>query len=345
MHDGNKTDDPSLTSEILDGHFRKAAISVLPFALTISNPRIDDNPLVYVSPAFCRITGYAKESCVGRNCRFLQGANTHPDAVAAIREGIEKEREVNVDLLNYRADGTEFWNRLLLAPLFDDDGELAYFMGIQHELRDAPKQQNANGDETVLEELQHRVKNHLAMVVSMIRMQSRSEQAGSDYKTLARRVETLQLLYQELSDAGVARHNSDMVPLGAYISRVASAVSHLDGRESIRVNIDADEIDVESQRAGQFGLIVSELLTNALQHAFEDQRNGLVTVQLKQLTNGVVRLRVSDDGAGIPQDVEWPRDGNLGGRIVQGLVNDLGALLSVDRGGIGTSVTLDLPAR
>ena len=233
MHDRNESDSPELTSEILSGHFHKAAISVLPFALTISNPRIDDNPLVYVSPAFCRITGYAKESCVGRNCRFLQGADTDPDAVAAIREGIENEREVNVDLLNYRADGTEFWNRLLLAPLFDDDGELAYFMGIQHELRDAPKQQNAKHQETVLEELQHRVKNHLAMVVSMIRMQARSEQAGSDYKTLARRVETLQLLYQELSDAGVARHNSDTVPLGAYISRVASAVSHLDGARRI----------------------------------------------------------------------------------------------------------------
>ena len=338
----SKVIEEPVSSDILEGDFEGAAISVLPFALAITNPRLDDNPLVYVSPAFCRITGYAKEACVGRNCRFLQGEDTDPETVKRIGKAIAKREEINEDIYNYRASGEGFWNRLLITPLFDKHGELAYFIGIQHQLPGPPHEYSKDESGRTLEELQHRVKNHLSMIVGMIRMQARADEAGSDYKTLARRVETLQLLYQELSDAGVARHNSDVVPLGAYVSRVASAVSHLDGRESIRVNIDADEITVSAQQAGQFGLIASELLTNSLQHAFRDQRNGLVTMELKQLSNGVVRMRVSDDGSGLPEGMNWPDDSGLGGRIVKGLVGEMNGKLSVDRGITGTTITLDL---
>ena len=80
-----------------------------------------------------------------------------------------------------------------------------------------------------LAEVQHRVKNHLAMIVSMIRLQARSSEAAEDFTVLARRIEALQLLYQELSETGVASTGRDEVPLGAYVSRIAAAVGHLDG--------------------------------------------------------------------------------------------------------------------
>ena len=97
-----------------------------------------------------------------------------------------------------------------------------------------------------LAEVQHRVKNHLAMIVSMIRLQARSADAGDDYVVLARRVEALQLLYQELSETGVSSTFRDEVPLGAYVSRIAAAVGHLDGGQGIRVNVIAEEVMVDA---------------------------------------------------------------------------------------------------
>ena len=137
-----------------------------------------------------------------------------------------------------------------------------------------------------LAEVQHRVKNHLAMIVSMIRMQARSSSAGDDYIVLARRVEALQLLYQELSETGVSSSFRDEVPLGAYVSRIAAAVGHLDGGQGIRVNVIAEEVMVDATTAGRVGLLVSEILTNAFRHAFVGRDTGLVETRVQRLSGG-----------------------------------------------------------
>lgn len=321
--------------------FEASGFSTLPFAMSISDPSQEDDPLIYVSPAFERLTGYKWNAAVGRNCRFLQGPDTDERTVATIREKIARNEEVSVDIYNYRADGQGFWNRLLIGSIAQE-GRTLYRVAIAHEVSE--REHLREESDKILGEIQHRVKNHLAMVVSMIRLQAR-EGVGreADFTTLARRVEALQLLYQELSDAGIARHNDDIVPLGAYISRVAAAVTYASGREAIRLNLDTEQIDSTSQVAGQVGLISSEIITNSLQHAFGAQERGVVEVSLRALANGIVRLRISDDGSGIPDDVDWPNGGGLGSRIVRGLSRDLNAKLSVDRGATGTTVTLDIP--
>lgn len=320
--------------------FAGADYSKFPFALCISDPHLEDNPLVYVSPRFEDLTGYKSSASLGRNCRFLQGEDTNPETVKKIRRGLDEGREVSVDLYNYRANGEGFWNRLVITPIHQD-GKIRYFAAIANEVSEG--EHNREEPDALLAELQHRVKNHLSMVVSMIRLQAREVGSPKDqFSTLARRVEALQLLYQELSDAGIARHNDDVVPLGAYISRVAAAVSYASGREAIRLNIDTEQINASTQVSGQIGLILSELMTNSLQHAFQDQTYGVIEVSLRELANGVVRLRVSDDGAGISDGVDWPNEGGLGAKIVTGLVKDVGGKLSVDRGATGTTVTLDV---
>ena len=163
---------------------------------------------------------------------------------------------------------------------------------------------------------------------------------------LARRVETLQLLYEELSGQEDPQDDDEeeTVALGAYLSRVANAVAHLDGRSGVRVNIDAEKLRVPFQTATQLGLILSELMTNSLQHAFDGREEGLLEIEAKTLSNGVFRLLVSDDGIGIPDDIVWPSEGNLGGRIIERLVAGLDGNLDVAAGDVqGTTVTLDVP--
>jgi PAS domain S-box-containing protein len=105
-----------------------------PIATVLSNPRLPDNPLVVANEAFCALTGYPENEIVGRNCRFLSGEGTEPWLTERIREGVRTRRSVLVDILNYRRDGTPFRNGVLVTPLFDDNGELSWFLGSQIEL-------------------------------------------------------------------------------------------------------------------------------------------------------------------------------------------------------------------
>lgn len=101
-------------------------------SVVISDPFRSDTPIIYVSDEFETQTGYPPEEVLGRNCRFLQGPGTDPRAVQAIRDALDGETEITIDILNYRKDGTEFWNRLRIRPLFDEKGNLQYFAGAQN---------------------------------------------------------------------------------------------------------------------------------------------------------------------------------------------------------------------
>jgi PAS domain S-box-containing protein len=110
---------------------RERAVIATDITFTITDPREPDNPLVWVNPSFTRITGYEAEEVVGRNCRFLQGPATDQDALADIRTALAEQRTVTTTLLNYRKDGSAFWNQLSISPVFDGDGTLVSFVGVQ----------------------------------------------------------------------------------------------------------------------------------------------------------------------------------------------------------------------
>lgn len=321
-----------------------AAMTRAPFALVLTNPQLPDNPIVYVNRAFEEMTGYTSEIAIGQNCRFLQGDDTDQDAVEKLRAAIKERSEVTVILRNYRADGKKFMNRLMVAPLATDEDDVPYFMGVQS-LYDETDPGNKTAQEA-MSEVQHRVKNHLSMIIGMIRLQARDAEStvGQEFDTLARRVETLQLLYEEMSAAEDRKNRGeDAVNLGAYLTRVANAIAYIDGRSGVRVNIDADEFSVPVNTATQLGLVMSEIMTNSMQHAFEDRETGLVEVRVKALSDGALRIQVSDDGTGIPEGTEWPKSGSLGGRIVTQLVRGLDAKINVIREMSGTMVVIDVP--
>lgn len=115
------------------------SVGLSPIATVISNPRRPDNPLEVANAAFCTLTGYAERDIIGRNCRFLAGELTEPWVTRRIRDAIETRRPVLVDILNYRQDGSQFRNAVLVSPLFDEEGDLSWFLGSQVELGpDAP---------------------------------------------------------------------------------------------------------------------------------------------------------------------------------------------------------------
>lgn len=103
-------------------------------AAVVSNPRLPDNPIVGCNQAFKDLTGYNQDEIIGRNCRFLHGEGTEPELTAQLRAGIAARVPVMVEILNYKKDGTAFRNAVMIAPIFDAEGELEYFLGSQVEI-------------------------------------------------------------------------------------------------------------------------------------------------------------------------------------------------------------------
>ncbi len=108
-----------------------AAVRATRMPMIITNPRVHDNPVVFANNAFCRLSGYTREEILGRNCRFLQGPETDPATVVKIREAVRRVESIEIDIRNRRKDGELFWNRLLMAPVYDTEGVLAYFFASQ----------------------------------------------------------------------------------------------------------------------------------------------------------------------------------------------------------------------
>ncbi len=102
--------------------------------IVISDARLPQNPIIYCNPAFEKITGYAQDEVVGRNCRFLQGDKTDPQAIEKIRQSLKNQQGCEVVLQNYRKDGTLFWNDLTISPVRDADGCLTHFIGVQTDI-------------------------------------------------------------------------------------------------------------------------------------------------------------------------------------------------------------------
>ncbi|MBO1078123.1 histidine kinase famiy protein [Roseomonas haemaphysalidis] len=127
---------PVLTGEAFHPDDRKseiffAAVETTRMPMIVTDPNRDDNPIIFVNKAFLAMTGYAADELLGTNCRFLQGPETDKATVAQVRDAVHHQREIAVEILNYRKNGSSFWNALFISPVRDKDGKLLYFFGSQ----------------------------------------------------------------------------------------------------------------------------------------------------------------------------------------------------------------------
>jgi PAS domain S-box-containing protein len=113
------------------GELFVAAVRATHMPMVITNPRLADNPIVFANEAFYRLSGYGRDEVLGRNCRFLQGEQTDPATIQRIRDALARVETLEIDILNHRKGGQTFWNRLLIAPVFDAEGQLTYFFASQ----------------------------------------------------------------------------------------------------------------------------------------------------------------------------------------------------------------------
>jgi two-component sensor histidine kinase len=201
-----------------------------------------------------------------------------------------------------------------------------------------------SGKDLVLREASHRFMNELTMLTAMLRLQERAvrdDTARAALATTADRVSVLARLHERLQRSS----DSAIIDMRVFFSDLCQDLeTALIGARPIRLEVAAESHFLEQERAVPLGLIVNELLTNALKYAFPDEREGLVTVSFVA-DSGAFRLVVTDDGVGMAPD-RAPRGSGLGQRLVRSMVLQLQGELAIgpDSGSPGTVATITFPA-
>ncbi|MBW6425220.1 ATP-binding protein [Rhizobium sp. XQZ8] len=193
--------------------------------------------------------------------------------------------------------------------------------------------------DVLLKELQHRVKNNLQMITALIRMEARNAQHPDEsarFNRLAGRVDALTILYRSLSDINA----DETVDLGTYLSQIASAVMAAHAVQGIRLDMKVDTWPVSVNIAMPVGLVVNELMTNALKHAFKDRKGGEIVLRCV-VDDAGCRISVADNGIGLTNPSDWPRRGKLSAMIVQSIKQNARADVQVESTpGTGMKVTI-----
>ncbi|KAB0677815.1 PAS domain-containing protein [Aureimonas leprariae] len=280
-----------------------SAVRTTRMPMVITDPKRDDNPIVFCNDAFTHLTGYARDEILGRNCRFLQGPATRDEDVARVRHAIGRRESVQVDLLNHRKDGSTFWNALLISPVFDGD-ELTYFFASQLDVSDRKRAEEHRF--LLNRELDHRVKNTLATVQTVVLQTLRD---ASVPRTVADAVS---------GRIRALARSHDLLTVEAWASAdladvVEGALEPLRPRVGARIGVEGPRLRIKPRIATMLSLAVHELGSNAERYGSLSNPTGTVRVGW---AIGEGRLRFEWRESGGPRVAE-PAKRGYGTRIVE----------------------------
>ena len=305
-------------------------------AIAISDPHQPDNPLIYVNRAFVELTGYERDEVVGRNCRFLQGPGTDPEHISALLEALEAQEVRVVELLNYRKDGSTFWNSLHVGPVYNDTGELTHFYGSQWDVTDLVRDRERIAmQDDVAEELRHRTRNLFGVMGSIARLSGRGEtDVGVVIGKIEARIRALGHAHEASIDAAGRSGTADLHDLVSTILR-----PYRTDRKR-RVVISGEMVEVPRESVTPLGLMLHELATNALKHGAFSAAEGTVTIEWRH-EDDALRLTWMEEGG--PSVGEPSASTGTGSRIMDGVLRTIGAELSYEWPPGGLSATLRMP--
>ncbi|MEO7223931.1 MAG: histidine kinase dimerization/phosphoacceptor domain -containing protein [Devosia sp.] len=328
-------------ADALESERFKQFLDHVPFAVAVSELHPSER-LTYANLEFERLTGTSAALVEGRPWNALPiklvstsdgsdlstGLLSAEDYLGTFAVG--EAAEIVVDAWSATIEdekGVALFRLVALAQISTREGR-------QEELSRLVQEKDGQ-----LRELQHRVKNNLQMITALIRLEAKNQPGdgtAARFSKLAGRVESLALLYRSLS----ADDQPDSVDLGVYVSQIASAVMAAQAVEGIHLNLQVDTWPVSLDVAMPTGLVINELLTNSLKHAFVGREQGNITLKCLVDDKGC-SITVSDDGIGMDPSSSWPRPGKLSALIVQSLRQNAGATVAMQSSpGAGTRVEI-----
>ncbi len=304
FRDGHASEQFSGSSGVLF----EQAMAQTRMAICLCDPNHEDLPIVFANRAFRALTGYSEEEIIGNNCRFLQGPDTDPEPIARIRDAIVNEQVVVVELLNYRKNGTSFWNALHLGPIYNDQGELIYFFGSQWDVSGvrAARAEERHARE-MARELSHRMKNMFAVISSIVNVTGRMRGIRSEADEINARIQALGRAYETtLDEASVGS-----IDAGQAISAVLGPYS----ADTSRLVMHGDNPRVPFGIVSIIGLVLHELAANAAKYGAWAGETGKVEVDWSIDTPSETLLITWQESGGAPVDAPAITDG-VGSAIV-----------------------------
>jgi PAS domain S-box-containing protein len=331
---------PDLAGALESEQFRHF-LDQVPIAIVVSEMKGRER-IVFANPEYEKLIGQPAAELEGKPWSVLRGqGDAERKLGVAVVEANDCVGTFQIERAGRESAVVDAYSNVIE----DDDGTPAFRLvalvdvGAHGNMRREELTQRIREKDTQLLEIQHRVKNNLQMITALIRIEARNAEGRIDTATfdrLAGRIASVGLIYKLLSDHG----QEDEIDLGVYLSEIASSVMHSHAVEGIRLDLKVDAYPVSVNVAMPTGLVVNELLTNALKHAFDGRDGGTITLNSLADKNGC-RVVVADDGVGLPDGIEWPKPGKLGALIVRSLRENAKADLKVESNpGRGTRVTI-----
>ncbi len=338
------------------------AFDASPTPMLLASANGADNAIVWANDAFLGLTGYARSELIGRNCRMLQGGGTDAGEVERVRAALRAAEPIECELLNYRKDGTPFWNGMTINPVRDAQGRVAYFFAAQADMTDKRSLEQAmrgTNDElerqvgartadlraaleqktALLHEVDHRVKNNLQVISSLMLLKARRTPEGEAREALssmADRIGALSTAHRMLYSAGdVTKFN-----LSDFTDEFLSDLNAGLDPDRTRVDAQIDSIAVSAAMAAPLALMIHELTTNAVRHAFPEGRAGRIAITARRDGAGM-HLSIADDGVGLAQAPANPA--GFGRNLVEMVVRQLRGTITWREGAPGTRVEIHVP--
>ncbi|PAU92743.1 hypothetical protein CK503_15375 [Aliifodinibius salipaludis] len=294
-----------------------------------SNP--PGRKILYVNDAFSEMTGYSKNEAEGKTLHMLNGPKTDLKERQKLGEHMDRWESCDAEFINYKKNGEEFWIRVSMTPVEGPENSL-YWVCVGRDITERKKdekqlRESLKEKETLLLEIHHRVKNNLAVVAGMMQLQAFDEENRQFREKLfdsVARIQTMgsihELLYQSESFSNLD-FGDNLRKLVKNISDTFQTDFELD------VHFEVDSITLNINQAIPSSLIVNEVITNILKHAFEDDtQKGKITVSAKE-DDDAIMLSVKDNGKGLPPDFNKVMDNKTLGLQ---LINTLSQQLSAD---------------
>jgi PAS domain S-box-containing protein len=337
----------------------KAVIANAPVGMTLTN---FDGSFSSVNQAFCDTLGYPIEE-VSRGT-FMQF--THPDDIKESFDYMQKLRYGSCRIVHFEKrfihkSGRIIWASIQSSVLEDAQGipqniincvlDVTSFKQIEEEQKQAAircqeiAQEKTKEKETLIREIHHRTKNSMNTIQSLLSIQAdileeKSPAAKEALMDAARRVQSILILYDKLYQG--SNESMTSLDLKAYLPElIRQIINNFPNTPELEVSID-DSIILSTKVLQPVGIIINELLTNIMKHAFKNKEGkGLIRVNADQI-DGYVRIKVSDNGVGIPKEIDFKTTKGFGLMLIKNLAQQIGGSAAILRGE-GTQVIIDFP--
>ena len=353
------------------GGFFVEAVRVTRMPMMVTDALLPGNPILFANKAFVNLSGYGVEEITGQDPHFMNGPDTDPASILEYQTAIRERRDTTMEIVQYRKDGSPFHAMLFASPLSDGQGTITHhflsYLDITRrhdaeadlraltaelearvaartaelEAANARLTELAREREMLMAEVNHRAKNSLTIAASLLAMQRRRQTDPLVTVPLQETEERIRAMAR-VHDLLSRSESEQRVNVATYIVDLCEALTSLmedDGRIRLEARVE-DGILVDADTAVPLGMVLTELVTNAVKYAFPAPRVGAITAHARRRECGRVELVIQDDGVGASEF----REGALGFGLVRSLVQQIKGEIDI-RSEAGVTVTITFPDR